>query len=99
MYTISIIIGQQRHGLNVDPGNTPAQVLEYFKNAGVISRFQGQYSLQFNGRTLPAQEPLGHSGVGPGATLQVHSYTGPGFGGGGKESLLRNILNGFTKTK
>lgn len=99
MFTITILIGNQSTAINIHPNHTARQILDYLKQDGRISKFQANVHLHFNGAILPPDTPVSHFGIGPNATLSVVSNNGPGFGGGGKETLLATLLKAFTNLK
>lgn len=99
MFTITILIGDQSTAINILPNHTARQILDYLKQKGLISEFQAAVNLRFNDGILPLNEPVSHFGVGPNAMLKAVSLPQAGFGGGGKETLLQNLLQAFTKFK
>jgi|GEM_PF-2225704 len=99
MFSITIQIGNQVTNVNIHPSHTAGQILDYLRQNGLISTVQTQIGLQFNGRVLPRNEPVSYFGIGPQAILEAVSLSQPGFGGGGKESLLQNLLQSFAKLK
>ena len=97
MFTIQIQIGNQSTGVNIFPNHTARQILDYLQQNQLIPQFQGNFHLQYNGSVLPSNEPVAQYGIGPNATLEVVSQSGPGFGGSGRETLLKTLLKAFTK--
>ena len=99
MFTITILIDNQSTAVNIHPNHTARQILDYLQQIRLISRFQANVHLFFNGGLLPPNQPVSHFGIGPNAVLNVVSNNGPGFGGGCKETLLVALLKAFAKLK
>jgi hypothetical protein len=99
MFTINIIIGDKSTAVNIHPDNSAQQVLDFLRREGWISKMHGFYYLKYNGSVLPFHAPLSQFGIGANVTLDVVSSNGPGFGGGGRETLLQNLLQAFSKLK
>jgi hypothetical protein len=99
MFTIFVKVGTQYFSVQVHGNHTATQLLETLKQGHIIARFQQSFHLVFNGVALSPQIPISHYGIGPQAILEAVSLSQPGFGGGGKESLLQNLLQSFAKLK
>ncbi|HLP95065.1 MAG TPA: hypothetical protein VK168_13570 [Saprospiraceae bacterium] len=99
MFTIFLKVGLQSFSMQVHGSHSAMQLLETLRQNRVLSRFQQSFHLAYNGEVLSPDLPISHYGIGPQAILEVVSVTQPGFGGGGRETLLQNLLQAFAKLK
>jgi hypothetical protein len=97
-YSIFIVIDQQTYQLNVNPGHTPAQLIDYLRQNNLVSSFGGPFCLLFNDQVLPQHDPIGNYGVGPADSLVVAPVQKPGFGTG-KETMLMTALRALLQLK
>ncbi len=99
MFEIHISLDQQWFSCNVYIGTTSAQIIDLLRTNNLVPKFVHGYCLKFNGHVLSPDLPISYYGIGPQAILEVVSVTQPGFGGGGRETLLQNLLQAFAKLK